>query len=106
MWQAVAETAVMAIAAGRPAVETAVEIAREREHPGRTGWRGTMQFETAQNFASSGCLSYRLWTTPAELWFHLPYAIRAKHPAARAVHRISLNRPTELVLRESIQQCV
>ena len=85
MWRAVAETAVVALAAGRPAVE----IEREREYPGRTEWRGTMQFEAAENFASSRCLSYRLWTTPAKLWFHLPYAIRAKHPAARAVHRIS-----------------
>jgi hypothetical protein len=101
MWRAVAEMAVVALAAVRPAVE----IAREREYPGSTERRGTMQFEAAENFASSECLSYRLWTTPAKLWFHLPYAIRAKHPAARAVHRISLNRPTELVLRESIQ-CV
>jgi hypothetical protein len=42
---------------------------------------------------------------PAIFGFICCDAIRAKHPAARTVHRISLNRPTELVLRESIQ-CV
>jgi len=42
---------------------------------------------------------------PSNIGFTYYDAIRAKHPAARAVHRIILNQPSELVLRESIQ-CV